>query len=55
MLSGIVFVKQKLDVTFNSDNQDAIEFTKFLKLTICRASEAESYVKVVLYLLFFEQ
>ena len=42
MLSGILTAKQKLEVTFNSDKQDVIDFTKLLKLTLCRASEAES-------------
>jgi hypothetical protein len=34
--------KQKLGVTFNSDNQDVIDFMKFLKMTMCRASQANS-------------
>ena len=40
--SGIMFVKQKLGVTFHSDKQDFIDFTKFSKITMCRASEANS-------------
>ena len=40
--SGIVFGKQKLDVTFNSDKQYVMEFAIISKLTMCRASEAES-------------
>ena len=39
-LSGILKAKQKLGVTFNSDTLGGIAFTKFSKLTICRASEA---------------
>ena len=34
--------KQKLGVTFNFDKQDVIDFTKFSKMTMCRASEANS-------------
>jgi hypothetical protein len=40
--SRILKAKQKLGVTFNSDNQDVIDFMKFLKMTMCRASEANS-------------
>ena len=40
--SGILKAKQKLGVTFNFDKQDVIDFTKFSKVTICRASEANS-------------
>ena len=40
--SGILKVKQKLGVTFNFDKQDVIDFTKFSKMTRCRASEANS-------------
>ena len=40
--SGIVFRKQKVDVTFNFDKQDVVDFTKKLKLTMCRASVAKS-------------
>ena len=40
--SGILKVKQKLGVTFNFDKQDVIDFTKFSKMTMCRASEANS-------------
>ena len=42
MSSGILKVKQKLGVTFNSDQQDIIDFTKNSNMTICRASEANS-------------
>ena len=39
--SGILLkAKQKLGVTFNFDKQDVIEFMKFSKMTLCRASEA---------------
>ena len=41
-LSGILKVKQKLGVTFNFDKQDVINFMKFSKMTMCRASEANS-------------
>ena len=41
-LSGILKVKQKLGVTFNFNKQDIIDFTKFSKMTMCRASEANS-------------
>ena len=41
-LSGILKAKQKLGVTFNFDKQDIIDFTKFSKMTMCRASEANS-------------
>ena len=40
--SRILKAKQKLGVTFNSDNQDVIDFIKILKMTMCRASEANS-------------
>ena len=36
-LSGILEVKQKLGVTFNSDKLGGIDFTKFSKLTMCSA------------------
>ena len=42
-LSGIVFGKQRLGVTFNFDKLDTIGFTKLSNMTMCRASEAESY------------
>ena len=41
-LSGILKGKQNLGVTFNFDKQDVIDFTKFSKMTMCRASEANS-------------
>ena len=41
-LSGILKAKQKLGVTFNFDKQDVIDFTKFSKMTMCRALEANS-------------
>jgi hypothetical protein len=40
--SGILKAKQKLGVTFNFDKQDVIDFTYFSKMTMCRASEANS-------------
>ena len=40
--SGILKAKQKLGVTFNFAKQDVIDFTKFSKMTMCRASEANS-------------
>ena len=40
--SVILKAKQKLGVTFNSDRQDIIDFTKISKMTMCRASEAIS-------------
>ena len=40
--SGILKGKQKLGVTFNSDKQDVIDFTKFSKIAMCIASEANS-------------
>ena len=40
--SGILKAKQKLGVTFNFDKQDIIDLTKFSKMTMCRASEANS-------------
>ena len=36
--SGILKVKQKLGVTFNSDMLDGIDFTKFSKLSMCSAA-----------------
>ena len=38
--SGILKGKQKLGVTFNSDKLGGIDFTKYSKVTMCRASEA---------------
>ena len=38
----ILKVKQKLGVSFNFDKQDVIDFTKFSKMTMCRASEPNS-------------
>ena len=35
--SGILKVKQKLGVTFNSDKLGGIDFTKISKLTMCSA------------------
>ena len=40
--SGILKAKQKLGITFNLDRQDNNDFTKFKKMTMCRASEANS-------------
>ena len=51
-LSGILKGKQKLGVTFNFDKQDVIDYTKFSKMTRCRASEAK---QVVIDPLFFGQ
>ena len=34
--------KQKIGVTCNLDKHDVIDFTKFSKMTMCRASEANS-------------
>ena len=34
--------KQKIGVTLNSNKQDVIDFKKFSKLKMCRASEANS-------------
>ena len=42
--SGILKGKQKLGVTFNFNKQDIIDFVKFSKMTMCRASE---FIKVV--------
>ena len=36
-LSGILKAKQKLGLTFNSDKLGGIDFTKFSKLSMCRA------------------
>ena len=41
-LSGILKAKQKLGVTFNFNKQDINDFTKFSKMTMCKASEANS-------------
>ena len=41
-LSGILKAKQKLGVTFKFYKQDVINFMKFLKMTMCRASETNS-------------
>ena len=40
--SGILKGKQKLGVTFDFDKLGGIDFTKFSKVTMCRASEANS-------------
>ena len=40
--SRILKAKQKLDLTFNLDKQNVIDFRKFSKMTMCRASEANS-------------
>ena len=37
--SGILKAKQKLGVTFNSDELGDTNFTKFSKLTMCSGSE----------------
>ena len=41
-LSEILKGKQNLDVTFNFDKHDVLDFTKFSKMTMCRASDANS-------------
>ena len=41
-LSEILKAKKKLGVTFNFDKQNVIDFTKFSKMAMCRASEANS-------------
>ena len=53
MLSRILKVKQKLGVTFNSDKQNFIDFTKFSKTTMQGLSS--KFKKVVLYPLLFGQ
>ena len=40
--SDILKGMQKLGVTFNFDKQNIIDFAKFSKMTMCRASEANS-------------
>ena len=40
--SWILKAKQKLGVTFNFAEQDVIDLTKITKMTMCRASEANS-------------
>ena len=40
--SGILKAKQKLGVTFNFDQQDVIDLMKIAKMTMCKASEANS-------------
>ena len=40
--SGILKAKQKLGVTINFDKQNVIDLMKFSKMTMCRASEANS-------------
>ena len=40
--SGILKAKQKLGVTFNFDKEDVFDFTKFSKMAMRRASEANS-------------
>ena len=40
--SGSFKAKQKLGVTFNLDKQEVIDFMQFSKMTMCRASEANS-------------
>ena len=39
---GILKGKQNLGVTSNFNKQDVIDFTKFSKMIMCRASEANS-------------
>jgi len=52
MSSGILFAKQKLDVTFNFDKQDVIDFTKFSKNDNVRGLRRK-LMKVVIDPLFF--
>ena len=40
--SVILKAKEKLCVTFNFGKHDVIDFMKFSKMTMCRASEANS-------------
>ena len=40
--SGILKAKQKLGVTINFDKQNVIDLMKFSKMTMCRASVANS-------------
>ena len=42
--SGIMFGKQKLGVTFNSDKLGGIDFTKFSKLTMCSAGAGRCWL-----------
>jgi hypothetical protein len=39
---GILKAKQELVLTFDSDKEDIIDFTKISKITMCRALEANS-------------
>ena len=49
--SGILKGKQNLDITFNFDKQDAIDFTKFSKMT----GPQSKFIKGVVGPLFFGQ
>ena len=40
--SEILKAKHKLGVTFNFDKQDVVDLMKISKMTMCRASEANS-------------
>jgi len=40
--SVILKAKERIGVTFNFNEQDIIDFMKFSKMTVCRASEANS-------------
>ena len=40
--SGILKAKQKPGINFNFNKQEVIDFSKFSKMTMCRASEANS-------------
>ena len=42
--SGILKAKQKLGVTFNSDNLGGIDFTKFSKLSMCSAGAGRCWL-----------
>ena len=43
--TGILKAKQKVGVTFNFGKQDIIDFTKFSKMTMCRASLPQKQIK----------
>ena len=42
--SGILKAKQKLGVTFNSDKQGGIDFTKSSKLSMCSAGAGRCWL-----------
>ena len=53
-LSGILKAKQKLEVTFNIDKQDVIDFMKYSKMTTCALLRSK-FRKVVVDPLFWGQ